>query len=141
MMCLRALATGGIVNVDVIGPGASVVDLARQDVSAEKVVAVNFGAGVKKRDRTNLIRFVNVRAFAYWSLREALDPEKGDGIALPPDPELKADLCAPRYSARVNGIQIEDKDDISQRIGRSPDAGDAVVLAAMPPVTAGVVLY
>lgn len=138
---LEALGHGGYVNVDVIGPGASVVDLTRQDVSADKVVAVNFGAGVKKRDRTNLIRFVNVRAFAYWSMREALDPEKGDGIALPPDPELKADLCAPRYMLRVNGIQVEDKDAIIGRLGRSPDAGDAVVLAAMPPVQVGVALY
>lgn len=140
-LVLEALQRGGYVNVDVIGPGAAVVDLTRQDVSAEKVVAVNFGAGVKKRDRTNLLRFVNVRAFAYWSMREALDPEKGDGIALPPDPELKADLCSVRYMLRVNGIQCEEKDDIVKRLGRSPDAGDAVVLAAMPPVQVGVALY
>jgi hypothetical protein len=42
---------------------------------------------------------------------------------------------------RVSGIQIEDKDEISRRIGRSPDAGDAVVLAAMPPLHAGVAFY
>jgi hypothetical protein len=42
---------------------------------------------------------------------------------------------------RVNGIQVESKDDIAERIGRSPDAGDAVVLAAMPPIHAGVAFY
>jgi hypothetical protein len=39
---------------------------------------------------------------------------------------------------RVNGIQVEDKDDIVKRLGRSPDCADAVVLAAMPPTTAPV---
>jgi hypothetical protein len=140
-LVLQALARGGYVNIDVIGPGAAVVDLSRKLVDASKVIAVNFGAGVKKRDRTSLLKFVNVRAFAYWSLREALDPETGDNIMLPPDPELKADLCAARYMLRVNGIQVEAKDEIVKRLGRSPDAGDAVVLAAMPPVAAGVAFY
>jgi hypothetical protein len=136
---LRAVQAGGHVNVDVIGYGASVVDLCReQDLNA---VPVNFGAGTKRRDRTNLLRFVNVRAFAYWSMREALDPEKGDGLMLPPDSELKADLCAARWMMRTNGIQVEDKDSIVQRLGRSPDCGDAVVLAAMPALTAGVAFY
>lgn len=136
---MQALTSGGYCNVDVIGPGASVVDLCRE--IKLNVVPVNFGAGVKRRDRTNLLKFINVRAFAYWSFREALDPEKGDGIMLPPDNELKADLCAAHWMPRVNGIQVEDKDDIASRLGRSPDAGDAVVLAAMPPVTAGVAFY
>jgi hypothetical protein len=136
---LEALRNGGYCNIDVLGPGASVVDLCRE-VDAD-VVPVDFGRGVKHRDRTNLLKFVNVRAFAYWSFREALDPEKGDGIMLPPDNELKADLCAAHYSLRVNGIQVEPKDDIIGRLGRSPDAGDAVVLAAMPPLYAGVAFH
>jgi hypothetical protein len=136
---VQALLNGGYCNVDVIGPGAAVVDLCREVDS--DVVPVNFGAGTKHKDRTNLLRFLNVRAFAYWSMREALDPEKGDNVMLPPDTELKADLCAPRWMMRVNGIQVEDKDEIVKRIGRSPDAGDAVVLAAMPPLHAGVAFY
>jgi hypothetical protein len=134
-----ALQNGGYANIDLGGPGAAVVDLCRE--SDLNVVPVNFGGGTKHKDRANLQHFLNVRAFMYWSLREALDPEKGDGIMLPPDTELKADLCAPRWMMRVSGIQIEDKDEISRRIGRSPDAGDAVVLAAMPPLHAGVHFY
>mgnify|MGYP003579112792 CR=1 FL=1 len=134
---LRALQSGGGCNIDVIGPGASVVDLCRE-VNAN-VTPINFGAGTKRRDRTNLLKFVNVRAFAYWSFREALDPEKGDGIMLPPDTELRSDLCSARYDVRVHGLIIEDKDEISKRLGRTPDAGDAVVLSAMPPLAAEVV--
>jgi hypothetical protein len=48
---------------------------------------------------------------------------------LPPDPELEADLCAPRWSMQTNGIKIEAKEDIKKRIGRSPDSADAVVIS------------
>ncbi len=134
-----ALQNGGYANIDVGGPGAAVLDLCREvDLN---VVPVNFGGGTKHKDRPNQQHFLNVRAFMYWNMREALDPDKGDGIMLPPDTELKADLCAPRWMMRVSGIQIEDKDEIVKRIGRSPDAGDAVVLAAMPPLQAGVFFY
>jgi hypothetical protein len=41
------------------------------------------------------LSFANRRAEAWWSFREALDPDQPDGaiIPLPPDPELRADLC------------------------------------------------
>jgi hypothetical protein len=52
-------------------------------------------------------------------------------LALPRDQRLAADLCAPRYRLTARGIQIEDKAAIKARLGRSPDRGDAVVLAAI----------
>jgi hypothetical protein len=41
-------------------------------------------------------------------LREALDPDQPDGsaIALPPDPELRADLCAPTWKLTARGILL-----------------------------------
>jgi hypothetical protein len=69
-----------------------------------------------------------------WRLREALDPDKGENLALPPDTELKADLCAPRWKLTAQGIQIELKDEVKKRIGRSPDKGDAVILASIKTV-------
>src|SRR5439155_17623492 len=75
----------------------------------------------------------NRRAATWWALREALDPETGAGIALPPDPALVADLAMPRWRlanrAGAGAIQIEAKDEIRKRLGRSPDRGDAVVMA------------
>lgn len=50
---------------------------------------------------------------------------------LPDDRELYVDLCAPRYKIQLGGILIESKDEIHKRIGRSPDCGDAVVMAAV----------
>ena len=46
---------------------------------------------------------------------------------------LRDDLAcvrmAPNYDATTRGIKIESKDDIRKRLGRSPDRGDAVVMA------------
>jgi hypothetical protein len=80
-------------------------------------------------DRSGALKFANKRAEATWRLREALDPEYGSALALPPDNELKADLCALRWRHTTQGILIESKDDVKKRIGRSPDRGDAVIMA------------
>jgi hypothetical protein len=130
-LTLKALTDGGQANVDVIGVGASVYDLLRQQRA--KVVPINFAESSSARDRSNTLRFANRRAEAYWKLREALDPDKGENLMLPPDSELLADLCAPHWSMRTTGIQVEAKEDIVKRLGRSPDCGDAVVLSAYTP--------
>ena len=114
------------IHVDVIGVGTSVYDTLRGN--GYRVVGVNFGAGSKARDRTRQLKMRNVRAEAWWKTREALDPDKGDDIALPPDSELLADLVAPRWEPTPSGIKVEDKEEVKKRIGRSPDCGDAVVM-------------
>ena len=77
------------------------------------------------------LKFANKRAEAWWRFREALDPDQDGGaaIALPGDDELRADLAAPRFTIGPRGIQIEGKDEIRTRLGRSPGKGDAVVMA------------
>jgi hypothetical protein len=128
-LVMAALAAGGYANIDGIGVGASVYDHCVQ-LGAD-VRSIIFSESAPGPDRTGTLRFVNLRAYAYWSLREALDPVKGDGLALPPDRELLSDLCAPRWTMRVNGVLVESKEQIKERLGRSPDYGDAVVLAAL----------
>ena len=83
----------------------------------------------KTEDRK--LGFSNKRGEAYWRLREALDPSQSGGsrLALPPDSVLLADLCAPRYSVTTAGIALESKESVVKRLGRSPDRGDAVVMA------------
>jgi hypothetical protein len=123
------IAAKAAVNVDVIGVGSSVYDTGR--LMGLNVRPVNFAERSNKMDRSKKFRFVNKRAEGYWLLREALDPEYGSNLALPPDQELLGDLRAPRFMLKPNGIQVESKDEIKARIGRSPDKGDAVVLANM----------
>ena len=119
------------INVDAIGIGSAVIDSLKEHRGFTRVLhAINAAESTDYRDRSGKFRLVNIRAAMYWRLREALDPEDGDSLALPPDPELLADLCAPRYKLTASGIAVEPKDDVISRIGRSPDAGDATVMAA-----------
>jgi hypothetical protein len=116
-----------VIGVDVIGIGSSAFDCLRQ-AGVKKVLGINFGEGTTMTDKSKRLKMRNVRAGAYWSLREALDPSSGVEMALPNDPELLADLTSPRWSLSAGKILIESKEDIIDRIGRSPDAGDAVAL-------------
>jgi hypothetical protein len=114
--------------VDVIGIGAGVVDRLREQRVA--VDGFNAAAGTRRRDSSNELGFVNCRAAAWWNLREILDPSHGSVVALPPDDLLLGDLTAPHWRVASGGrIQVESKDDIKKRIGRSTDDGDAVVMA------------
>ena len=94
-----------------------------------KVNPINVGEGSDYRDRSGKLKMRNKRAEMYWRFREALDPEHGDELALPPGNEIVADLCAAKYKPTTAGIQIEEKDKIKDRIGRSPDVGEAIMLA------------
>lgn len=116
------------INIDVIGVGSSVFDQLRD---IEGVEGINFAAGSYMTDKSGRLNFANMRAQAYWKFREALDPKTGDDIALPPDAELRADLCAAKWSMTMRGVLVESKEDIVKRLGRSPDCADAVVLAGL----------
>ncbi len=118
----------GYINVDIIGVGSSPYDSLRGLYSG--VVAVNAAARSDYTDRSDKFRMANLRAEYHWRLKEALDPVHGDDLALPPGDEVVADLCAARYKLTAGGrIQVEDKDRIKERIGRSPDVGEAIMLA------------
>ena len=84
-----------------------------------------------RRSKDKQLKFYNKRAQAYWQFREALDPsqEGGSPIALPDDPELISDLTAPMFEVGTRGIKITPKEDLVEKLGRSPDKGDAVVMA------------
>jgi hypothetical protein len=127
----REYVTGAEINIDVLataGGGAYESLRCYTDIT-DPINPINNAQSVDTRDRSGKYRLVNVRAASYWKLRECLDPVHGENLALPRDSELLADLCAPRYRLTASGIQLEAKEDIVQRLGRSPDAADAVVLA------------
>lgn len=136
MLPLIRNAGGGVkgvpTNVDAIGIGSSVVDCARL-LSVPDIVPVIVSNATQWRDpKIPSIKFVNLRAAMMWNVRCLLDPERGPSetrLALPPDPELKADLTAPNYAMTTGGVKVESKEEIHKRIGRSTDAGDAVALA------------
>lgn len=111
--------------------GDAMTQLAHADVDVFGFDGRKRGVG---RTRDGMWTFRNFRAQAVWALREALDPAYGATIALPPDPELYADLCAYRYEIKeirgVTGgeIQLTPKEEMKERLGRSPDKGDTTVM-------------
>lgn len=96
-----------------------------------EVRAYKGAAGVETRTKDRQMKFTNKRTEAYYRLREALDPsqEGGSTIALPDDPKLTADLTAPTVKTTRRGLELESKEDVCKRLGRSTDRGDAVVMA------------
>ena len=100
----------------------------------ENGVACQTHIGAEKstrRTEDGKLGFYNVRTEVYWRFREALDPSKPEGspIMLPDDPLLIADLTAPTFLEDRTVLQLETKDKVVERLGRSPDRGDAVVIA------------
>jgi hypothetical protein len=117
------------VKVDEIGIGAGVVDRLRELKCP--AVGVNVASAPVEPER-----FTNLRTELWWNLRELLNPNpraNPNPIALPPDDELLVDLTNVKYRLDSRGrMQLESKDEIKKRLGRSPDRGDAVVLAFAP---------
>ena len=119
------------VHIDVIGIGAGVVD--RLHEQGHMVDGVNFGegpqgdwAGIVSQE----IEFANRRVELYWACRELL--KRGE-LCIPSGMEFRrviTDICSPRYEYMSDRkIKLEPKDRIKKRIGRSPDHGDALILA------------
>jgi hypothetical protein len=115
-----------MVNVDVIGVGASVYDLLNK-VYKIPVMPLHSSEHSEETDKSKQLSFINKRAEWWWKLREALDPQGDQKLAIPDDRQLRADLTAPRWEMTARGIKVEAKEDIKDRIGRSPDKGDALV--------------
>lgn len=133
-LVLREHDGEALIHVDGIGYGAACHEHLREKVGA-LAVAVNVACAPEPEiwDRSRKYKLTNYRTAMYWLLREALDPETGDNLALPPDRELMADLTAPRFEVRASGIVVEPKEKLKERLGRSPDVGDAVAMAHLRP--------
>lgn len=110
-------------RVDADGLGSGVYDLAAQRLG-DRVVDMHFGATAKDPER-----FFNAKAEWAWHTRMLMDPKREGGpIAMPRDDGLGVQLTACRWTQDRRGrIQVEPKDDLKKRIGRSPDEMDAAV--------------
>jgi hypothetical protein len=89
-----------------------------------QVVGVNFSAKALDDEL-----YPNVRSEMWWEIGRMMC-ERGEwDLSELPD-ECIADLLAPKWSPDARGrTKVEPKDDIRKRLGRSPDFGDALLLA------------
>jgi len=115
------------IHIDVIGVGSSPYDFLNE--ARQQVYGVNVAEPSGARDKSGRLGFFNLRSEQIWKLREALDPEANNGIALPPNKMLLADICAPKWTLRNGKIYVESREDIVARIKRSPDHLSAIALA------------
>jgi hypothetical protein len=129
-----------VVHIDLIGWGLTVHNSLVEN--RVQTVGVNVARGSQATSIDGAFDFFNLRSELVWRMREALDPEAADQIALPPDPGLKADLCAYRWSItkgkRRPVIRVGSKDDMKKLLGRSSDKGDAVIMAKIETMKAEV---
>lgn len=126
-------ARGGYGVIDLIGIGAGVYDRLREQNLKVRPFNASTSPPARMKDRSGELEFLNCRAAAWWHFRELLDPAYGSKVCLPPDDQLTGDLCAPHWKPTSSGkLQIESKDDIRKRLGRSTDDGDSVVMAFFP---------
>jgi len=96
----------------------------------DQLVTVGAGAiGINYAGKALNVRYKNRRAEMWITGAEAIR----HGAALPNLPEMVAELTVPTYTF-VNGVfQLEEKDQIKERLGRSPDLADAYMQTyAMP---------
>lgn len=125
------------VNVDVGGLGAGVYDRLAE-MGYREVNAVNFGSNPIGRGPTGDDLYENRRAEMWDTMRDWFnDPA---GVDIPDSDALHADLAAPVWGAGAtrhkssNELVLEPKDKIRERLGFSPDLGDAAALTFAVPI-------
>ena len=114
-----------VVKVDVIGIGWGVVGrlVEQRELHGAEIIPVNTG-----RKSTRPDRFRNLRDEIWWDFRIALQDQAFDLTAM--DEQTVGQLIAPKFKHDSMGRRrVESKDDTKKRLGRSPDQGDACLLA------------
>ena len=109
------------VGIDSIGVGAGAYNELRR---LNRPVQALDASAKPVRISGQAEKFRNLRAQMWWQIREDIRNQR---ICLPDDPELHDDLMAPTWTLQNGKIQIESKDKLRERLGRSPDKGDAAV--------------
>jgi len=97
------------------GFGSSVVD-SLDNYPHIDVTPIHYSS--KAQDK----RYYNKRTEMYMRLRDWVRK----GGQLPRDPQLSEELCAIKILTNGGKIRIEEKDQIKQRLGRSPDRADSL---------------
>jgi len=126
-LVIAAVRDQSPIHIDVIGVGSSPYDFLNQ--SLHQVLGVNVSEAATGADLSGRVMFKNLRSQLWWRMREALDPKNNTGIVLPPDSRLLADLCAPVWRVVGSMVAVASREEIIEKIGRSPDMASAYVLA------------
>jgi hypothetical protein len=116
------------IQIDEIGIGWGVAGFLKREIREAELLAdvVTVNVAEAAQDR---LHFNNLRSELWWDVgRENSRLSRWDLSAV--DDDTVAQLIAPKYFIRSNGlIQVEKKEEVRARIGRSTDDADALLLA------------
>lgn len=127
-----------LVSIDTIGEGAGVYSRCLEIDEKKYIISCKYSEGAKQFDHdlsdiTGQYKFINMRAYLFWCVRDWLNPKNNTGAMLPPDSQLAEEATEIRWSFRSDGkIFIDPKEDIKKRLGRSPDKFDALANTFYP---------
>ena len=114
--------------IDAGGVGGGVVDILNDRGFKKIVQPVMFGSKAFAFER-----YHNRRAEMWDEMRAWLAQEQE--VSIPDDEKLCAELCAVAKKYDSQGrLQLEEKEELKKRLGRSPDKGDALALTFAEPV-------
>jgi hypothetical protein len=128
-LCIAANRNHAPIHIDVIGVGASPYDFLKN--ARQQTIGVNVSERSLDTDQSGRLSFKNQRSALWWKFRELLDPVNNHNVCLPPDRNLLVELAAPKWKVQGSTIYVESREDIIERIGRSPDRATAVIMAAI----------
>jgi hypothetical protein len=120
-------------SYDAIGVGK----VAQSELKRREITANPINSAVALSDETDAsgkFTLINERARLWWRFKEALEDPDSE-ICLPPDRQLKNQLCLPTWRLTPRGIAVEKKEDIIARLiksghlraGESIDKGDCAI--------------
>lgn len=100
----------------------------------DQLVSMNYNPqGVSFAGKPDDPRYFNKRSEMHFRLAEWV---KTVGC-IPDDPEFEAELLAHTYCFRGDKLWVEEKDQVKEKLGRSPDKADSAALTHAFPVAPG----
>jgi hypothetical protein len=131
-LVLRALRESGatVVKIDSIGVGFGVIGELRNAAKRGEHTARVIGVNVSENPRDKK-KFANLRAEMWWTVAREMSAQGAWDLSRMENGDVTAaELLVPRWELDTKGrIIIEPKDKIRERIGKSPDHADALLLA------------
>jgi len=114
-----------VIFIDAIGEGSGLISRLREpDLKHIPVIGVKVSSSAVDKNT-----YGNLRAELYYRLKAALEDEG----KLFNDDDLIGELAAHEYRINERGlVYVSKKEDIKERLGRSPDTADAVMLTCHP---------
>jgi hypothetical protein len=123
---------GDRIGIDAVGEGSGLWgDLHESDIPAMRIMAGSapMDIAMSQAERSMQLQYRNLKAQMWWLMRRDILEDTSD-LRIINDSALIQDLTSVWYKiTNEKIIQVEAKDDTKRRIGRSPDRGDAAVIA------------